>query len=101
MISFFNRMISEGLGKTDALQRTCQIQMRPVLMTLRRRLCRAVAGRLFHRHRLPGAEPLALVVVGGMLLARACILLVLPVLIDLFSRRAEAKRPGPQLQPAE
>ena len=32
-------------------------------------------------------KPLALVVVGGILLAPVLILLVLPVLIDLFSRR--------------
>jgi heavy metal efflux system protein len=32
-------------------------------------------------------KPLALVVVGGMLLAPALILLVLPVLIDRFSQR--------------
>jgi cobalt-zinc-cadmium resistance protein CzcA len=32
-------------------------------------------------------KPLALVVVGGILLAPILILVVLPVLIDLFSRR--------------
>jgi cobalt-zinc-cadmium resistance protein CzcA len=32
-------------------------------------------------------KPLALVVVGGILLAPVLILLVLPVLIDLFSKR--------------
>ena len=32
-------------------------------------------------------KPLALVVVGGILLAPVLILIVLPVLIDLFSRR--------------
>ena len=33
-------------------------------------------------------KPLALVVVGGILLAPVLILIVLPVLIDMFSRRA-------------
>jgi heavy metal efflux system protein len=33
-------------------------------------------------------KPLALVVVGGIMLAPILILIVLPVLIDLFSRRA-------------
>jgi cobalt-zinc-cadmium resistance protein CzcA len=32
-------------------------------------------------------KPLAIVVVGGILLAPLLILLVLPVLIDVFSRR--------------
>ena len=35
-------------------------------------------------------KPLALVVVGGMLLAPVLILTVLPVLIDMFSRRPAA-----------
>jgi cobalt-zinc-cadmium resistance protein CzcA len=40
-------------------------------------------------------KPLAVVVVGGSLLAPLLILLVLPVLIDLFSRR---KAPAGALQ---
>jgi len=71
VISFFNRMIGEGLARSEALLRTCEIQMRPVLMT-----CVAACVGL-----LPAAfstgigsqvqKPLALVVVGGMLLAPA------------------------------
>ena len=36
-------------------------------------------------------KPLALVVVGGILLAPVLILIILPVLIDLFSKRAAAR----------
>ena len=53
-------------------------------------------------------RPLALVVVGGILLAPVLILVVLPVLIDAFSRRrrdedeAEAEaEPALAPQPAE
>ena len=35
-------------------------------------------------------RPLALVVVGGILLAPVLILIVLPVMIDLFSKRRES-----------
>ena len=45
-------------------------------------------------------RPLALVVVGGILFAPVLILLVLPVLIDLFSRR-KAPIGAPQPAPAE
>jgi cobalt-zinc-cadmium resistance protein CzcA len=41
-------------------------------------------------------KPLALVVVGGILLAPVLVLIVLPVLIDLFSRR---ERPPGEAQP--
>ncbi len=77
--------------------------MRPVVMT-----CVAACVGL-----LPAAvstgigsqvqKPLALVVVGGILLAPVLILIVLPVLIDMFSRRRKPveDEPAPQPAPAE
>lgn len=91
VVSFFNRMVDEGLDRASAVRRTCAVQMRPVLMT-----CVAAGIGL-----LPAAfstgigsqvqKPLALVVVGGISLAPAFILLVLPVLISLFSTRAAVR----------
>ena len=48
-------------------------------------------------------KPLTLVVVGGILLAPVLILIILPVLIDLFSRRGRRVEatPAAELQPAE
>jgi cobalt-zinc-cadmium resistance protein CzcA len=47
-------------------------------------------------------KPLAVVVVGGSFLAPLLILLVMPVLIDLFSRRrAPVGAPQPLPSPAE
>jgi cobalt-zinc-cadmium resistance protein CzcA len=47
-------------------------------------------------------KPLATVVVGGSLLAPLLILVVLPVLIDVFSRRRQpAEEPEPRPAPAE
>ncbi len=40
-------------------------------------------------------KPLALVVVGGMALAPVLILLVMPVLIDRFSRHVSPEERGP------
>jgi cobalt-zinc-cadmium resistance protein CzcA len=71
----------------QALRETCEQQMRPVLMT-----CVAACVGL-----LPAAfstaigsqvqRPLAVVVVGGMLLAPILFLTVLPAAIGFFSRR--------------
>jgi cobalt-zinc-cadmium resistance protein CzcA len=87
VIAYFNRLIENGMDRAAAVLRTGEIQMRPVVMT-----CVAACVGL-----LPAAvstgigsqvqKPLALVVVGGILLAPVLILLVLPVLISLFSRR--------------
>jgi heavy metal efflux system protein len=87
IVSQFNQLIEAGVERTAAILRAGELQMRPVLMTC------VIAGVGL----LPAAistgigsqvqKPLAVVVVGGMMLAPAVILLTLPVLILLFSRR--------------
>ncbi|HEY8026110.1 MAG TPA: CusA/CzcA family heavy metal efflux RND transporter [Burkholderiaceae bacterium] len=87
VLSYYNQHIQGGLDRASAIVRTCRVQMRPVMMT-----CIVACVGL-----LPAAfsngigsqvqKPLALVVVGGILLAPALILIVLPVLITMFSRR--------------
>jgi cobalt-zinc-cadmium resistance protein CzcA len=89
ILSQYNQLIDEGLERLKAVVRTCELQMRPVLMTC------VVAGVGL----LPAAlsagigsqvqKPLAVVVVTGMLLAPLVILVTLPVLISYFSRRAK------------
>jgi heavy metal efflux system protein len=90
VISYFNRMIASGLDKSEAILAACETQMRPVVMT-----CVAACVGLLPAAMSTGIgsqvqKPLALVVVGGILLAPALILLVLPVLIEKFSRRGTA-----------
>ena len=87
VITFYNSAIEAGFDRATAIARTCETQMRPVLMT-----CVIACVGL-----LPAAvstgigsqvqRPLALVVVGGTLMTPVLLLIILPVLIDLFSRR--------------
>jgi cobalt-zinc-cadmium resistance protein CzcA len=89
ILSQFNQLIETGLDRTAAVFRAGELQLRPVLMTC------TIAGVGL----LPAAfstgigsqvqKPLAVVVVGGMTLAPVVILITLPVLIALFSRRNE------------
>jgi cobalt-zinc-cadmium resistance protein CzcA len=89
ILSQYNQLIDEGMDRIKAVIRTGELQMRPVLMTC------AVAGIGL----LPAAlstgigsqvqKPLAVVVVTGMALAPLVILITLPVLISIFSRRAQ------------
>ena len=93
ILSQFNQLIETGVERTTAILRTGELQMRPVLMTC------VIAGVGL----LPAAlstgigsqvqKPLAVVVVGGMMLAPIVILITLPVLILLFSRRAARQAP--------
>ncbi len=87
VVGCYNRLIDAGRTPENALVETCTVQMRPVLMT-----CAAACVGL-----LPAAfstaigsqvqRPLAVVVVGGMLLAPILFLTVLPAAIGFFSRR--------------
>ena len=93
VINYYNMQIGSGMSRALALRRTSEVQMRPVVMT-----CLVACVGL-----LPAAistgigaqvqRPLAIVVVGGIMLAPALILLVLPALIDLFSRREPPAAP--------
>jgi cobalt-zinc-cadmium resistance protein CzcA len=88
ILSQYNQLIDEGYERMRAVVRTGELQLRPVLMTC------VVAGVGL----LPAAlsegigsqvqKPLAIVVVTGMMLAPIVILVTLPVLISVFSRRA-------------
>ena len=88
ILSQYNQLIDEGYERIRAVIRTGELQLRPVLMTC------IVAGIGL----LPAAlsegigsqvqKPLAIVVVTGMMLAPIVILVTLPVLISVFSRRA-------------
>jgi heavy metal efflux system protein len=90
ILSQYNQLIDEGMDRGLAILRTGELQLRPVLMTC------VVAGVGL----LPAAvssgigsqvqKPLAIVVVAGMMLAPVVILVTLPALISMFSRRRRA-----------
>ena len=87
MVTTFNQSIDDGVSRADAIAATVRTCMRPVIMT-----CLAAAIGLLPAALSTGIgsqvqKPLALVVLGGMTLAPVLILLLLPVLIDRFSRR--------------
>ena len=85
LISFFRRVRTLGFDRRTAIIQTGTTRLRPVVMT-----CVAACVGL-----LPAAvstgigsqvqRPLALVVVGGILLAPILILIILPVMIDVFT----------------
>jgi cobalt-zinc-cadmium resistance protein CzcA len=96
ILSYYHLSLESGLNRVNAMLQTCRTQLRPVMMT-----CIVACVGL-----LPAAfssgigsqvqRPLALVVVGGMLLAPALILLVLPVLVLKFSRAQELPEEVPR-----
>jgi cobalt-zinc-cadmium resistance protein CzcA len=92
VLSYYNLHIEGGMDRVSAILHTCRVQMRPVMMTCVVACVGLVPAALSTGIGSQVQRPLALVVVGGMLLTPILVLLVLPVLILLFSRRV----PGPE-----
>jgi cobalt-zinc-cadmium resistance protein CzcA len=90
ILSYFNRLVETGLPGRKAIHAAGQVRLRPVMMT-----CLAASVGLLPAALSSGVgaqvqRPLAIVVVGGNLLAPILILVVLPVLIEVCkTRRAQ------------
>ena len=87
ILSYFNTLIDAGTERSVAIIRACRIRLRPVMMTCIGGCVGLLPAALSTGIGSQVQKPLALVIVGGILLAPVLILLVMPVLIDLFSRR--------------
>jgi cobalt-zinc-cadmium resistance protein CzcA len=87
VLSYYNLHIEGGMDRVTAILHTCKVQMRPVMMTCVVACVGLVPAALSTGIGSQVQRPLALVVVGGMLLTPILVLLVLPLLILLFSRR--------------
>jgi len=86
VISYFNLSLEYGADRRSAIRATCRTQLRPVMMTCIVACVGLIPAALSTGIGSQVQRPLAQVVVGGMLFAPVLILLVLPVLIDTFSR---------------
>lgn len=94
VISYFNSLVDGGKERVAAAIECGKVRMRPVMMT-----CVAACAHLMPAALNTGIgsqvqKPLAFVVVGGVLVAPFLILVVLPALIALFSRRKPGVNAG-------
>ena len=92
VLSYFNQLIDEGVERSVALVEACQTRLRPVMMT-----CNAACVGLLPAALSTGIgsqvqKPLALVVVGGILVAPGLVLIVFPLLIRIFSRHRAVQK---------
>jgi cobalt-zinc-cadmium resistance protein CzcA len=99
VLSYYNLSVEQGMDRMRAIMHTCEVQMRPVLMTCAVACVGLVPAALSTGIGSQVQRPLALVVVGGMLLTPVLVLLVLPVLILLLSRRRPLPAHGAQEVP--
>jgi len=85
LVDFTNNRRAGGKGVRDALLEACPIRLRPILMTSVATIAAAIPPSLGLG---PGAEtriPMALVVIGGVMVSTLLTLLVVPCVYSLFS----------------
>ena len=85
VVSYYHLSLESGLDRASAMLQTCRTQLRPVMMTCAVACVGLVPAAFSTGIGSQVQRPLALVVVGGMLMAPILMLLVLPVLIMKFS----------------
>jgi cobalt-zinc-cadmium resistance protein CzcA len=96
ILSYYHLSLESGLDRAAAMLQTCRTQLRPVMMTCIVACVGLIPAALSTGIGSQVQRPLALVVVGGMLLAPVLILLVLPVLILKFSTARETPLEEPR-----
>ncbi len=94
IVNYFNGQLELGLSHFDAILLSCQKRLRPVLMTCSVGCIGLLPAAVSTGIGSQVQKPLALVVVGGTLLAPVLILIVHPVIILLFTRRRPADLTG-------
>jgi HAE1 family hydrophobic/amphiphilic exporter-1 len=85
LVDFTNRVRERGGGVTEALLEACPIRLRPILMTSTAILASALPVALAIG---PGAEsrvPMAVTIIGGVLVSTILTLFVVPCVYSLFS----------------
>jgi cobalt-zinc-cadmium resistance protein CzcA len=92
MVTFYNQQRRTGSDRYAAITRTCDVQMRPVVITCIVAMVGLLPAAISTGIGSQVQRPLALVVVGGISLAPVLFLTVLPVLIDVFSRTVQREQ---------
>jgi HAE1 family hydrophobic/amphiphilic exporter-1 len=86
LVDFTNEQRKHGLGVREALLAACPVRLRPILMTSAATIAGAVPEALATG---PGSElmiPMAMTVIGGVLVSTLLTLLVVPCFYELMSR---------------
>jgi HAE1 family hydrophobic/amphiphilic exporter-1 len=95
LIDSVNQLRAAGMDKAQALVEGARSRLRPIVMTT---LCTLLGFLPLALASGEGAEvraPMAITVIGGLLVSTLLTLLVIPVVYDLLDRRAPVRAPAP------
>jgi len=90
LIDKVNQLREEGVAKRDALVEGARSRLRPIVMTTTCTLFGFLPLALAFGEGAEVRSPMAITVIGGLLVSTMLTLLVIPVVYDLLDRRADA-----------
>jgi HAE1 family hydrophobic/amphiphilic exporter-1 len=85
LVDFTNQMREQGLEVRQAIVKACPIRLRPILMTSMATIVAAIPPAMAFG---PGAEtriPMAVTIIGGVIVSTAFTLFVVPCVYSLFA----------------
>ena len=84
LVDYTNTLRAGGLSRNEALQRAGPVRLRPILMTTIATVCGMFPVALQIGRASEMRSPMAVVVIGGLLLSTLLTLLVIPVMYTFF-----------------
>jgi HAE1 family hydrophobic/amphiphilic exporter-1 len=86
LIDYTNQLRAKGLEKLDALRRAGQVRLRPILMTTATTVLGLLPMAISHGEGSELRAPLALTVMGGLIVSTLLTLVVIPVVYTILDR---------------
>lgn len=90
LVDRINQLRTEGVAKREAIAQAAQSRLRPIVMTTLSTLIGFMPLALASGEGAEVRAPMAITVMGGLAVSTLLTLVVIPVLYDLFDRRADA-----------
>jgi len=94
LVSSIRQAFDEGLPLMDAIARGCQIRFRPIIVSAIVAVIGFLPAALSHSIGAEIQQPLARVVIGGLISSTVLTLLVLPAVYALIAKRAAPRASG-------
>jgi HAE1 family hydrophobic/amphiphilic exporter-1 len=86
LIDYTNRLRAQGLAKLEALKQAGEVRLRPILMTTATTVLGLLPMAISHGEGSELRAPMALTVIGGLLISTALTLVIIPVVYSILDR---------------
>ncbi|MBR6172549.1 MAG: efflux RND transporter permease subunit [Eubacterium sp.] len=91
LVDYINQLRREGMSKKDAIVESSKTRLRPVLMTALTTIISMSTMAMGMGRGTEMAQPMALVVVGGLIYGTLLTLLIVPCIYDAFNREKDMR----------